>query len=186
VLPVMLAPFAGLLLFNVESRYFVPALPVLAVIAALGVVRLGRPRPAEAGGRRVTLGAIALAIALLSFVPWLVRPWFREDPSGVDKTAGRWLATAAPGPVFLGRYPVVGYYAGARAIPLGSLPLAAALAEGRRRGARYLVVDSERLPTMRPDLLPLLGGPAPGLELAKVVEDRAGRRVLIYRIAGAV
>ena len=186
VLPVALAPFAGLLLFNVESRYFVPALPVLAIIAALGVVRLGRPRPAEDGGRRVTLGVIALAIALLSFVPWLVRPWFREDASGVDKTAGRWLATANPGPAFLGRYPVIGYYAGARAIPLGSLPLGAALAEGRRQGARYLVVDSERLPTMRPDLLPLLGGTAPDLELVKVVEDRAGRRVLIYRIAGAV
>ena len=186
VLPVALAPFAGLLLFNVESRYFVPALPVLAIIAALGVVRLGRPRPAEDGGRRVRLGVIALAIALLSFVPWLVRPWFREDASGVDRTAGRWLAAAGPGPAFLGRYPVIGYYAGARAIPLGSLPLGAALAEGRRQGARYLVVDSERLPTMRPDLLPLLGGTAPDLELVKVVEDRAGRRVLIYHIAGAV
>ena len=186
VLPVALAPFAGLLLFNVESRYFVPALPVLAIIAALGVVRLGRPRPAEDGGRRVTLGVIALAIALLSFVPWLVRPWFREDASGVDRTAGRWLAAAGPGPAFLGRYPVIGYYAGARAIPLGSLPLGAALAEGCRQGARYLVVDSERLPTMRPDLLPLLGGTVPDLELVKVVEDRAGRRVLIYHIAGAV
>ena len=186
VLPVALAPFAGLLLFNVESRYFVPALPVLAIIAALGVVRLGRPRPAEDGGRRVTLGVIALAIALLSFVPWLVRPWFREDASGVDRTAGRWLAAAGPGPAFLGRYPVIGYYAGARAIPLGSLSLGAALAEGRRQGARYLVVDSERLPTMRPDLLPLLGGTAPDLELVKVAEDRAGRRVLIYHIAGAV
>jgi 4-amino-4-deoxy-L-arabinose transferase-like glycosyltransferase len=186
VLPVALAPFAGLLLFNVEARYFVPALPVLAIIAALGVVRLGRPRPAEHDGRRLTLGVIALGIALLSFVPWLVRPWFREDASAVDKRAGRWMAAAGAGPAFLGRYPVVGYYAGARAIPFGSLSLEAALAEGRRQGARFLVVDSERLPTMRPDLLPLLGGAGPELELATVVEDRAGRRVLVYRIAGAV
>lgn len=188
VLPVALAPLAGLLLFNVEARYFLPALPVLAIIAALGVVRLGRPRPAEDGGRRVTPGVVALAVVLLSFGPWLARPWFREDASGVDKTAGRWLAAAGAGPAFLGRYPVVGYYAGARAIPLGALSLDAALAEGRRQGARFLVVDSEGLPTMRPDLLPLLGGVAPGrtdLELVKVVEDRAGRRVLIYRIAGA-
>ena len=189
VLPVALAPFAGLLLFNVESRYFVPAIPVLAIIAALGVVRLGRAGPAEDGGRRVTLGVVALAIALLSFVPWLVRPWFREDASGVDKTAGRWLATANPGPAFLGRYPVIGYYAGARAIPLGTRRLDAALAEGRRQGARFLIVDSERLPALRPDLLPLLGGAAPDrtdLELVKTVEDRAGRRVLIYRIAGVL
>ena len=91
----------------------------------------------------------------------------------------------APG---CGRYPVIGYYAGARAIPLGGLGLDAALAEGRRQGARFLVVDSERLPSIRPDLLPLLAGTPGGradLELVKVVEDRGGRRVLIYRIAGA-
>ena len=189
VLPVALAPFTGLLLFNVEARYFLPAIPVLAIIAALGVVRLGRPRPAEDGGRRITVGIVALAIALLSFVPWLVRPWFREDASAVDKRAGHWLATAGAGPAILGRYPVIGYYAGARAIPLGALPLDAALAEGRRQGARFLVVDSERLPATRPDLLPLLGGAMPGqpdLELAAILEDRAGRRVLIYRIQGAV
>jgi len=189
VLPAALAPFAGLLLFNVEARYFLPAIPVLAIIAALGVVRLGRPRPAEDGGRRVTLGVVALGIALLSFVPWLVRPWFREDASAVDKRAGRWLATAGAGPTILGRYPVIAYYAGARAISFGSMPLDAALAQGRREGARFLVVDSERLPLTRPDLLPLLGGTSPGradLELATIVEDRAGRRVLIYRITGAV
>ncbi|HEY2991430.1 MAG TPA: glycosyltransferase family 39 protein [Methylomirabilota bacterium] len=189
VLPVALAPCTGLLLFNVESRYFVPAIPVLAIIAAIGVARLGQPRPAEAERRRLTLGTVALVIALLSFVPWLARPWFREDASGVDKTAGRWLATAGVGPAFLGRYPVIGYYAGARAIPLGGLALDAALAEGRRQGARFLVVDSERLPMIRPDLLPLLAGTSVGradLELVKVVEDRAGRRVLIYRIAGTL
>ena len=188
VLPVALAPFTGLLLFNVESRYFLPAIPILAVIAAFGVVRLGRPRPADDGGRRVRLGAVVLAVVLLTFVPWLARPWFREDPSGVDKTAGRWLAAAGAGPAFLGRYPVIGYYAGARGIPFGSLGLDEALAEGRRQGARFLVVDSERLPAIRPDLLPLLAGDVPGraeLELAQMIEDRAGRRVLIYRIAGA-
>lgn len=189
VLPAALAPFGGLLLFNVEARYFLPAIPVLAIIAALGVVRLGRPRPAEDGGRRITLGVVALAVALLSFVPWLVRPWFRDDASAVDKRAGRWLATAGAGPAILGRYPVIAYYAGARAIAIGSLPLDAALAEGRREGARFLVVDSERLPATRPDLVPLLAGTSPGradLELATIVEDRAGRRVLIYRITGAV
>jgi 4-amino-4-deoxy-L-arabinose transferase-like glycosyltransferase len=186
ILPIALAPLAGLLLFNVESRYFVPAIPPLAIIAALGVMRLGRPRPAD-GRRRLTVGVIALVIVLFSFVPWVARPWFREDASGVDKTAGLWLRAQGAGPTFLGRYPVIGYYAGARAIPLGSLDLGEALAEARRQGARFLVVDSERLPEIRPDLLPLLAGTALGrrdLALAKVVEDRAGRRVLIYRLTG--
>jgi 4-amino-4-deoxy-L-arabinose transferase-like glycosyltransferase len=187
ILPVALSPLAGLLLFNVESRYFVAALPVIAVLAALGIVRLRRPRVTEAPWR-LTPGFVALAIVLLSFAPWLARPWFREDPAAVEKAAGHWLATTGSGPAFLGRYPVIGYYAGARAIPLGALGLDEALAEGRRHGARFLVVDSERLPGIRPDLVGLLAGPLPGrtdLELVKVLEDRAGRRVLIYRIGAA-
>jgi hypothetical protein len=182
VLPVALLPLGALLLLGVEARYFVPALPVLAVIAALGVVRLGRPRSRR--GRPPLAGALALVLVLLSFVPWLVRPWFREDPGAVDRAAGRWLrAEAGAGATFLGRYPVIGYYAGARDLPLGARPLAEALAEGRRQGARFLVVDSVRTPEIRPDLLPLMGGaPAPELSLLTTLEDRAGRRVLIYRI----
>jgi 4-amino-4-deoxy-L-arabinose transferase-like glycosyltransferase len=179
VLPVALLPLGALLLLSVEARYFVPALPVLAVIAALGVVRLGRPRRA----RPPLAGALVLGLALLSFVPWLVRPWFREDPGALDRAAGRWLrAEAGAGTTFLGRYPVIGYYAGARDLALGARPLGEALAEGRRQGAQFLVVDSVRTPEIRPDLLPLLGGAAPGLALATTLEDRAGRRLLIYRI----
>lgn len=181
VLAASLLPFGALLLLNVESRYVVPALPAIAIIAALGVVRLGRPRRA----RLPALGTVTLVLALLSFAPWLVRPWFREDPSGVDRTAGHWLrAEAGPGATFLGRYPVIGYYAGARDLPLGARSLEEALADGRRHGARFLVVDSVRTPEVRPDLLPLLGGVPvrPELALARTIEDRAGRRVLIYRI----
>jgi len=186
LLPTALAPFAGLLLVNVEARYFVAGLPVLAVIAALGVVRLGRPRPAEDRGGRFTTGALALAVAVLSFLPWLARPWFREDASALDRRAGQWLKTAGVGTAFLGRHPVVGYYAGARAIPLGAAgALDEALADGRRHGAHFLIVDTERVLETRSDLLPLLAGAAlarPDLQLVKVLEDRAGRRLLIYRI----
>ena len=130
VLAASLLPLGALLLLNVESRYVVPALPAIAIIAALGVVRLGRPRRA----RLPALGAAALVLALLSFVPWLVRPWFREDASAVDMRAGRWLrAEAGPGATFLGRYPVIGYYAGARDLPFGARSLDEALADGRRR-----------------------------------------------------
>jgi 4-amino-4-deoxy-L-arabinose transferase-like glycosyltransferase len=181
LLPASLLPLGALLFLNVESRYFVPALPVLAIVGALGVVRFGRRRRA---GRRSWPAVAVLVAVLLSFVPWLVRPWFREDPGALDRAAGRWLrAEAGPGGAFLGRYPVIGYYAGARDIPLGARGLDEALAEGRRQGARFLVVDSVRTPEVRPDLLPLLGGAGRAdLVLARTVEDRAGRRVLIYRI----
>jgi 4-amino-4-deoxy-L-arabinose transferase-like glycosyltransferase len=187
ILPVALTPLLALLLFNVESRYFLPVIPVLAIIAALGVVRVGRRRVGGGPPARSARGGLALAVVLLSFLPWLARPWFREDASALDKAAGRWLSVAGAGPAFVGRYPVIGYYAGARAIPLGANSLAAALADGRRQGARFLVADSERLPEIRPDLAILLAGAAlkqPGLELATTLEDRAGRRVLIYRILG--
>jgi 4-amino-4-deoxy-L-arabinose transferase-like glycosyltransferase len=181
VLAAALVPLGALLLLSVESRYFVPSLPVLAVIAGIGVVRLS---PAAAP-RLPARGAVALVLALLSFAPWLVRPWFREDASALDRRAGRWLrADAGTGTAFLGRYPVIGYYAGARDIPLGELSLDAALAEARRQGARFLIVDSVRTPEVRPDLLPLLGGATsrPDLALAQSIEDRTGRRVMIFRI----
>ena len=47
-----------------------------------------------------------------------------------------------------------------------------------------MIVDSERLPVSRPDLAALVAGESrPGLELARLVEDRAGRRVVVYRLS---
>jgi len=178
-------PLAGLLLFVVEARYFVPVLPVLCVIAGIGVARVGR-REDPSRARGITLlGALLLATALLSFVPWILRPWLRQDPAGVEKVAGRWLhSTAGPGVVFLGRYPVIGYYAEGRGIPFARRSLDDLLSSSRGDGARFLIVDNVRLPESRPDLLALVAGDAlrPDLEVAHVVEDRAGHRVVIYRI----
>jgi hypothetical protein len=184
-LAVGLLPAAGLLLFVVVSRYFVPLVPVLSIIAGVGLARLGR-REASAPSRRLSaLGTLVLATTLLSFIPWIVRPWFRQDPAAVEKAAGLWLRRShGPGATFLGRYPVVAYYAGARGIPVAGRSLDDLVAEGRQRGARYLVADNVRLPEVRPDLLALATGEPgrPDLELARVVEDRAGHRVVIYRL----
>ncbi|MGH7355805.1 MAG: ArnT family glycosyltransferase [Candidatus Rokuibacteriota bacterium] len=175
---------AGLLLFNVEARYFVPLIPALSIVAALGVARFGaRPETPERR-RPVTAARVLLVLVLVSWVPWIARPWFREDAGAVDKRAALWLREAAgPGAVFVGRYPLISYYAGARGVPFAEKPLAQALADGRRAGARWVIVDSERLPVSRPDLLGLVAGESrPGLELARLVEDRAGRRVVVYRL----
>ena len=178
-------PLAGLLLFNVEARYFVPLIPTMSIVAALGVARFGSRPDAPERRRRVTTARVVLALVLLSWVPWIVRPWFREDAGAVDKRAALWLReTAGPGAVFVGRYPLVSYYAHARGVPFAEKPLAQALADGRREGARFVIVDSERLPVSRPDLLGLVAGESrPGLELARLVEDRAGRRVVVYRLS---
>ncbi len=181
-------PFAGLLLFIVGARYFVPLLPPLSIIAAIGLARVGRRQEAPAAGRPSTAGIVLLAVVLLSFVPWIIRPWFRQDLGAAEKAAGLWLRRAAgPGAVFVGTYGRLGYYAEARGIPFGTRSLEELLAEGRKAGARFLIADTGFLPASRPDLLALAAG-GPGihkdLELAQVVEDRAGNRVLIYRLRG--
>jgi 4-amino-4-deoxy-L-arabinose transferase-like glycosyltransferase len=181
-----LLPLAGFLLFVVEVRYFVSAVPVLCIVSAIGLARmrqLGRPAGPEAGLSRA--GLIVLAVVLASFVPWLARPWFRQDPSAVEKAAGLWLRqTEGRGAVLVGRYPRVAHYAEATAVPFPSRPLDGLLAESRKRGARFLVADSEVLPATRPDLLMLAAGAAgrADLELMHIEEDRAGRRVALYRI----
>lgn len=181
-----LLPAAGTLFFLSSTRYFVPLLPVLSVIAAIGLARMGHP--AEGSERRgLSPGArILLAVVLISFVPWLIRPWYRHDPAGVEKSAAQWLLhTSGPGTVFIGRHPRVTFYAGAHQVPLATRTLEDLVREGQRNGAQFLIVDNIDLPDLRPDLLPLVGGD-PGyhrnLELAHVEEDRSGNRVVIYRI----
>jgi len=186
-LPLALLPSAGVLLFLASPRYFTPLLPVLAIIAGIGLARLGRRDERVESTCRVAVPHIVLALALLSFVPWIARPWFRHDSAGVEKAAALWLRDAAgPGSVFVGRHPRVAFYAQAREVSLAGRPLEELLIEGRKAGAQFLIVDNIHLPALRLDLLPLVGGD-PGrhsqdLSLAHIAEDRSGNRVVLYRI----
>lgn len=179
-------PLLGLLLFVLDARYGTPLVPVLSIIAAIGLRRLGQPD--DPSPHLSVRARILLVVVLLSFGPWIARPWFRQDPAAVEKQAGLWIRrSTGPGATFIGRYPVIAHYAEARAIPFGQRSLDAALAEGRSLGARFVVADSVRLPESRPDLLGLVAGArvSPDLELTHVEEDRAGRRVVIYQIRDA-
>ena len=181
-----LLPLAGFLLFVVEVRYFVSATPVLCIIAAIGLARVRRlGQPDELGAGLSRMGLILLVVVLVSFVPWLVRPWFRQDPSAVEKAAGVWLRHAeGRGAVLVGRYPRVAYYAEATAVPFPVRPLDGLLEEARKQGGRFLIADSVILPNTRPDLLMLTAGSSgrTDLEPIHIEEDRAGRRVVVYRI----
>jgi hypothetical protein len=129
---------------------------------------------------------LLLIVVLISFIPWIVRPWFRQDPAAVEKAAGMWLRrTAEHGTPFIGSYQVIGYYADSRGIAFGEWSLADLVTAGRHIGARFLIADNFRLPEARPDLMALAAGDPrvfPNLEIAHIAEDRAGRRVFIYRI----
>ncbi len=185
LLAVVPIPLAGFLLYLVGARYFVSLVPVLSIIAGIGLARLGRQEGLH-DSRRLSLPSLLLLIAVLvSFVPWIARPWFRQDPYAIEKTAGLWLRRiAGPGTVFIGSYPVLGYYADSRGIMFGNRSLEGLVAAGRQAGARFLIADNFRLPESRPDLIGLAAGGQqfrPELEMIRVVEDRAGRRILIYR-----
>ena len=184
-LPSAALPLAGLLLFVVESRYFVPVIPVLSIIAAIGLARIGR-RETACGFCPFSIPAVVLLIVVvMSFLPWIFRPWFRQDPTTVEKAAGLWLRRSeGTGVVFIGRYPVIGYYAQGRGIPIGRRSLDELLAEGRKVHARFLIADNVRLVESRSDLLGLAAGDRmrDDLEVVHIEEDRAGHRVVIYRL----
>ena len=186
-LPVSLLPAAGVLAFVPSPRYFAPLLPVVAVIAAIGLARLRQDDHTDGYARPPVVAYTLLGLVLLSFVPWNARPWFRHDSAGVEKAAALWLRDAVgPGTVYIGRHPRVAFYAQAREVPLAARSLENLLTEGRSVGARFVILDNIHLPTLRPDLLPLVGGD-PGhfsqdLVLAHVATDRSGNRVVIYRI----
>jgi 4-amino-4-deoxy-L-arabinose transferase-like glycosyltransferase len=186
LLVVVPLPLSGVLLYLVGARYFVALLPVLSIIAGIGLSRIGR-REEPGNFRRLSMpSCVLLIVVLLSFVPWIIRPWFRQDPYAIEKAAGLWLRrTVGPGMAFIGSYAVLGYYADSRGIAFGRRSFEALLAAGRDAGARFLIADNFRLPESRPDLLALAAGGhpvLPNLEIVHVEEDRAGRRILIYRI----
>lgn len=185
LLVVVPLPLAGFLLYLVGARYFVSLIPVLSIIAGIGLARLGRQEGLHASRGLSLPSLLLLIVVLVSFVPWIARPWFRQDPYAIEKAAGLWLRrTAGPGTVFIGSYPVLGYYADSRGILFGNRSLENLFASGRQAGARFLIADNFRLPESRPDLMVLAAGGQefyPELERIHIVEDRAGRRILIYR-----
>jgi 4-amino-4-deoxy-L-arabinose transferase-like glycosyltransferase len=179
-------PLAGFLLYLLNTRYFVALIPVVSIVAGIGLARFNRP-PGPHGARRLpTVSLLLFVVVLMSYAPYLVRPWFREDPYAIEKTAGLWLRHAAgSGTHFVGSYAVLGYYAEAHAVVFGTRSLESLLATGHQLGARFFIADNFRLPESRPDLLTLAAGsqrPHRDLELVETIEDRAGRRILIYRI----
>jgi hypothetical protein len=80
------------------------------------------------------------------------------------------------------RVPEIAYYARARWVPLPYASLDGTIAAARRTGA-MLVVDELHMQRLRPELLPLLVGPAPsGLTLLVETQRFPGRRVRVLAV----
>jgi 4-amino-4-deoxy-L-arabinose transferase-like glycosyltransferase len=158
--PLLYAPF------TVDRRFFVPAIPLVALLAAGGfealatalAARTRSPGPA----RRLANGALACLVAgSLLYLALRVRP---IDDAPEHRAAGLWLAGhrararagSAPGPIVLSRKPWVAFYAGGLVAELPEGELERILDRARSRGGDALVVDARWAAVHRPALAPLL------------------------------
>lgn len=185
LLPMLIVP-----LFYVQDRLLAPAVPILLVWAACGLdgllAWLAGTLASWPRAHRLAPGIAALLLAAL-IVSSLGQQRARWQAGAAGQfpshqAAGQWLAThSQPGEVIMTRNSEIGLYADR---PLAALPDAAweqVLAYGAARGARYLVVDSWELDSVRPQLS-FLAQPAsaPLQPLAEFADDK--RVTWVYRL----
>jgi 4-amino-4-deoxy-L-arabinose transferase-like glycosyltransferase len=176
-----LPPFATLA-FHVESRVFLPTLPFLLPLTALGVIAMARWGARETAARAWTLGLALLAI--VTVLPFTLRPLVRPNIEGVlYQQAAHWIATTQPSDaILMDRKPYVAYYSGRRFVPLSSVNPEELAHAVQHTGARLLILDS-RVLADRPLLFPLLYGlPPAGLELLWELDAGDTGRIRILEI----
>jgi 4-amino-4-deoxy-L-arabinose transferase-like glycosyltransferase len=187
-----LLPLASFWAFFVLSRFLVSALPVGMLWAAAGLDHLdGWVSKCQPLSERpiVRLAAAFPLVATVAFCLWLVPGTLQRETTAMPWShadAGRWLAAnSAPAAVVMTRHTEVGLYAGRPVIACPNATWPQILAYGRARNARYLVVDSVEVTSLRPQLAPLLEmsrvSPLPGVRFAAAFDDLT-RRTLVYEI----
>jgi len=166
-----------------RSRYVLPSLPFLWILAAVAIDRLRRTA-------WVVLAAIVCVLGL-GLSAWTERPLYTEQEDGDFtelKVAGEALApVVGEGDVVYDRKPYVAFYAGAqgRYIPTGSYD--EVLDFVVREGGDYLVVNDAVARAFRPELLPLVTDPdriRSERRLAPVYFSVSSRgvRTIVYRV----
>lgn len=190
------APVAAFLLFHVQQRFFVPALPALLIWAAAGLVAIAeaiaaRLPPAARLRPLASPGALAAALVLLTAAGLalvhvaIVREqvptcWFAH------KAAGRWIHDHTPADA---RVLTVDYaicvYGDRTCLASPRVGYHELLDYARRHGVGYLVVDDVQVRAARPFLAFLLDGdrPAPELEPVFRTADQTGTTV-VFRLRG--
>jgi 4-amino-4-deoxy-L-arabinose transferase-like glycosyltransferase len=180
-------------LFFLDQRFLLPMTPALLIFAAAGMIALAERLSRAMSVTRWRLPVTAwVAVLLAGWVAWflpvlLIGPFGNYDPWNQaieSRDAGEWLrAHYPPGQVVMSRKPYVPFYANGRLVELPQDNLDRILAYGRQHGARFLVVDERGIADVRPNLLPLLDGPAPpGLKLVYDWHGRMDERLRIFEI----
>ncbi len=179
-------PYTILLFFYVDARFFVPLLPVALILAGRGVelVQAALSKRLWFVGPGV-VGASVVIIAIMTLLPFTLRPLYRSDPNVSYREAGLWLRDRAGSrPRIMDRKPQVAFYADGEYIrtPVGSWE--EVLRFGKRESVTHLVIDDRYVPETRPELQFLLAPEfAPsGLRFASEFQSADSARVLVYEL----
>jgi len=184
---VLLSAFVPLLLypaFDVVERWTEPYMTILFVFVARGVAWLADRPETPARSRAVAWGLVGLLA--LRYGPQLAIP-LRYTPGFElveQRDAGRWVRDRfGAGTSVMSRIPDVAYYARARWVALPYAEIPSVIGAARREGVTFVVLDELTTRRLRPELLPLLEGPAPpGLTLVHQTDEFPGRRVRVFTV----
>jgi 4-amino-4-deoxy-L-arabinose transferase-like glycosyltransferase len=181
LLAATLPPFATLA-FHIESRVFLPSLPFLLPLAALGILAT-----AEwcARDRKVALWSAGLAaVVVAALLPYSLRPLVRPDPGAMlYRQAAQWIAATQPADVaMMDRKPFVAFYSNRRFIPLARVEPENLGLAAKQAGVHLVILDSRTL-VDRPMLLPLLyTSPPPDLEILREFDAGQSGRIRILKV----
>jgi 4-amino-4-deoxy-L-arabinose transferase-like glycosyltransferase len=176
LLALCLPPFATLP-FHVEGRVFLPVLPFLLPLVAMGIEAAAHWL---SNTRRAGLWTAGLTVLVLAAtLPYTLRSVIRPDAAaGVYRQAAAWVRASQPADaVIMDRKPFVAFYATRPFVPLPDTGPGELSAASRRAGATVVVLDSRTL-VDRPRLVPLLyQAPPDGLRLLRDFDFDATTRL---------
>jgi 4-amino-4-deoxy-L-arabinose transferase-like glycosyltransferase len=191
------APLLSFTLFHIEERFLAPMLLFAALWGGHGLSLLidwlektwAQVSAQGELGPRARFWATALPVAavllLSAFTTAGLVPRGIRSLNFAEKAAGLWLrAYPEPGAI-MSRNGAIPLYAGREWVPFPRAPLEEALAYGRARGARFLVIDSWEATAVRPFLSALAQPdkepPPPGLRFLTSL-TKSGHTAYVWEI----
>jgi len=164
------------------SRYLLPMLPALALLAAYSTLRLRRGWAIAAA----VLAVAGLAMAWARGAPAFLAPYDGHIEAHVD--AGEWLGrNSSPGEAVMDRKPYIAFYARRPYVVMPDATYDSLVTWAVRTRSRWLVVDQGEAAIFRRTLEPLLYDSAfrdreSRLELAYVGGRQIGYGVGLFRV----
>jgi 4-amino-4-deoxy-L-arabinose transferase-like glycosyltransferase len=184
----MLFPVFVQTIWAPESRYIMPLLPFLIIIAASGLLCLNEVFLSSAQIKKAhkkIIFAVITAGLILSFLPSVLKVVSsgRDEPIE-HKKAGLWLKQFdVSNPVIMSRKPWVSFYADGDwvCLPYGDIDEVIGYAQEKK--VKYLVIDELLITRLRPQLAFLLDENNAPKVLKLIYKDESlGRKILIYEI----